>query len=678
MKRKYRFIAALLILCMAMTVFPERVLASETENTENQKIVTQEEESKTQQKEEEASQPDNPGEDSSEQVLPEQEENEDVSEEKEESDQEVTADPQEPEKNGAIKSQPQAAEQDKDSEAKPQETDEEKEKEAKEEAVSEADLDDPGRGRLSGEEIPAGFLGSGIQTRAAAKITHNKKFAGYTIKQGIDVSKWNGTIDWKKVKSDGIEFAFVRTSYRGTKTGKLAKDETAATNMKNAAAAGVKVGAYIFSQAITKAEAEQEAEYLLQTVKGYKITMPLVFDYEYYSGGRFSSTTKLSRREKTDICLAFCNKIKKAGYTPLVYANKSMLGSDLYASEIAAKYPVWLAHYTTSTNYTGDYDFWQYTSTGKVSGITGNSGNVDMNFWYIKPGTNPSFGTGSTSSSTEVSTPPATSTTPAKPSAPAAPKAPAVPKLTGKASSYDKVKLSWKKVSGASGYELYRYDSSKKKYVKIKTISSGSTVSYTDTGRSMGKTYKYKIRSYKKANGKTAYSGQSGAVSVKTASTMTGKTNGTNINVRSGPSTFKKRIKKLGINTGVTITGTSGSWYRVSVKVNGKKKTGYIKKTYITIIRMPELTATASSKSKIKLKWNKVSGASGYQIQRYQASKKKYVTVKTIKKGSTTSYTNSGLKKNTTYKYRIRSYKTVRGKKIYSYYCSAKSAKTKK
>lgn len=664
MKRKHRFIAALLILSMGMTVFPERVLASEPQKAENKAIVSEDGESTAEQPQIDDLEQNVSKENTEPQNQPESDGDEKIPEKGTESE------PQDTEKGGTSESKPQTVEKNEASDPKTQETEDDGSEEAQEESLSEADLDDPGRERLSGEKIPADFFGGDIQTRAAAsKITHNAKFSGYTIKQGIDVSKWNGTINWKNVKNAGIEFAFVRTSYRGTKTGALAKDETAVTNMKNAAAAGVKVGAYIFSQAITKAEAVQEAEYLLQTVKGYNITMPLVFDYEYYSGGRFSSSTKLSARAKTDICLAFCDRIKQAGYTPLVYANKSMFTSDLYASEITAKYPAWLAHYTTSTNYTGDYDFWQYTSTGTVSGI---SGNVDMNFWYIKPGTTPSFGTGDTSSTTQVSSSPSNTT------ASAAPAAPAVPKLTGKAASYDKVQLSWKKVSGATGYILYRYDSSKKQYIRIKTIGSSSTVSYTDTGRSMAKTYKYKIKSYKKANGKTAYSNASSAVSVKTASTMTGKTNGTNIAVRTGPSTLKKRLTKLGINTGVIITGTSGSWYRISITIKGKKKTGYIKKSYVTIIRMPELTASAASKSKITLKWNKISGASGYQIQRYDSAKKKYVTVKTIKKGSETSYTNSGLKANTTYKYRIRSYKTVRGKKIYSYYCSGKSAKTKK
>lgn len=683
MKRKQRFIAALLILNMGMTLFPERVLASEAENAVNQAAATEDGESTAMQPLTDDSVQNVSRENADEQDQSGSGEEEKSLENEAGADREAITEPQDSEKGEISESKPQAAGKEQIPGTRSQEADEEQAEDVPDEEnteeLSETDLDDPGRGRLSGREIPAGFLGNGIKTRAAASgITHNKKFSGYTIKQGIDVSKWNGTINWKNVKNAGIEFAFVRTSYRGTKTGALAKDPTAAANMSNAAAAGVKVGAYIFSQAITKAEAVQEAEYLLQTVKGYKITMPLVFDYEYYSGGRFSSSTKLSRRAKTDICLAFCDRIRQAGYTPLVYANKSMFSSDLYAAEITAKYPAWLAHYTTSTDYTGDYVFWQYTSTGRVSGI---SGNVDMNYWYIKPGTAPSYGTGNTSSSSQVSTPPADAATPATPTTPkepAEPKAPAVPKLTGKASSYDKIKLSWKKISGASGYVLYRYDSSKKKYNKIKTISSGSTVSYTDSGKSMGTTYKYRIKSYKKENGKTVYSSASGTVSVKTVSSMTGKTNGTNINVRSGPSTLKKSLTKLGINKSVTITGISGSWYRISIKIKGKKKTGYIKKTYVTIISKPTLSASASSKSKIKLKWNKISGASGYQVQRYNSSKKKYVTVKTISKGSTVSYTNSGLKKNTTYKYRIRAYKTVRGKKIYSSYSSVKSAKTKK
>lgn len=635
MKRRHKLVAVLLIICMAFSVFPETLLAKGTENGKTDESPVSEPE-----RNDAAEEMDKAAGFAAE---PSEMEEEPKAKEELEAEEELKAEEElEAEEEPEIKRKP------------------EEENALKDGSLTSEDMDDPGRGRLGGEEIPKEFFGDGRQMRSAStSVTHNSKYAGYDIRQGIDVSKWNGSINWSSVKKAGIEFAFVRTCYRGTSTGKMATDPTASANLKNAAAAGIKVGAYVFSQAITKDEAVEEAEYLLKTVKGYNITMPLVFDFEYYSGGRLSNK-KLSKRAQTDICLAFCEKIQSAGYTPVVYANKSMLSSDLYASEISAKALVWLAHYTSKTDYSGNYDFWQYTSSGKVSGI---SGNVDMNYWYIKPGSTVSYGTGNSVSQVQGSV---------------ALTAPVTPKLSGKASSYDKVKLSWNKISGASGYVLYRYDSSKKKTVRIKEISGDGTLSYTDTGRSMGKTYKYKIKSYKKSGGNTVYSTASSVVKVKTDSSMTGKTNGTGIAVRSGPGSSKKLLKKLGINTGVTITGTSGSWYRISLKVNGKKKTGYIKKTYITIIRKPALSVSASSKSKIKLTWDKISGASGYEIQRYNSSKKKYVTIKTIKKGATTSYTNSGLKKNTKYKYKIRSYKKVRGKKIYSYYCSAKSAKTKK
>lgn len=528
--------------------------------------------------------------------------------------------------------------------------------------------DDPGKGRLRGN-APAEFYDKDRKMRALATgIQHNSKFAGYKIVEGIDVSKYNQTINWTAVKKSGIDFAFVRTSYRGYgKAGTLADDPYAAVNMKNAAAAGVRVGAYIFSQAITVKEAQEEADYLLNSVKGYKITMPLVFDFEYFKGGRLENAG-LTRRKKTDICLAFCERVKAAGYTPLVYANKSMLTNDLYASEISSKYPVWLAHYTSSSDYKGDYSFWQYTEYGTVSGI---SGNVDKNFWYVKPGGSMSFDAPDTA---ETVTPP-TVTLPEE--TPPAVKAPSAATLSGKAASYDQVKLTWKKVPGVTGYSVYRYDSLSKSYKKIKTISGAAATSYTDTGRTMGTTYKYRIKTYKNAEGSTVYSKYSNTVSVKTNSTMTGKINGTGVAVRKGPSILKGKIKTLSINTGVTITGTSGSWYRISLKTGGKEKTGYIKKTYVTIIRKPALSVSSASSGRVKLTWGKVSGANGYEIERYDPSKKSYVKIKTIKNGSTVSYTNSGLKKNTTYRYRMRSYKTVRGKKIYSYYCEVKSIKTK-
>lgn len=512
------------------------------------------------------------------------------------------------------------------------------------EAPSSLEDEDPGKGRLNGD-TPEEFYDGKMQTRAVSNVIHDSRFADYNKIQGIDVSKYNGDINWKKVKAAGIEFAFVRVGFRGYVSGGLGSDDSAATNMKNAAAAGVKVGAYIYSQAITVKEAEKEAEFILEKVKGYDITMPLVFDFEYYKGGRLQNAN-LSQRKQTDICLAFCKKIEAAGYTPLVYANKSMLTTGLYAEEISSKYPIWLAHYTNQTDYAGEYTYWQYTEKGNVDGITGNNGNVDMNYWYVKPESNTNK--------------------------------PAVPVVTGEAASFDSVKLTWKKVEKATGYRVFRYNPDTKKYERIKILTSGNTLSYTDTDRDADTTYRYKVRAYTKVDGKNVYGDKTSVIYVTTLNPVIGKITGTDVNVRTGPATTYARLTKVNTNDSVTILGSRGDWYKVSLKIGTTTKIGYITKQYVAIIDTPVLKGSAISTSTLKLSWAKVPDVNGYQIQRYNATKKSYVTIKTITKGTTVSYTNTGLSAGTTYKYRMRAYRIVNGNKIYSEYSAVKNVKTKK
>lgn len=244
--------------------------------------------------------------------------------------------------------------------------------------------EDPGAGRLQGY-VPDEFYGPAAFGLRSTEVQHASKFDGYTIEKGIDVSKWNTINDWTKVKQAGIQFAFVRVAYRAYGSGTLATDGKEAANIKNATAAGIPVGVYIFSQAITVKEAEEEADFVLKQIAGSAVTMPVVLDFEYASDangvtGRLYEA-KLSKSAATNICMAFCKRVAAAGYTPMVYANKDMLTNGLNASTISASYPIWLAHYTTATDYAGDYDYWQYSEKGSVSGITGN---VDMNFRYIK------------------------------------------------------------------------------------------------------------------------------------------------------------------------------------------------------------------------------------------------------------------------------------------------------
>ncbi len=204
-----------------------------------------------------------------------------------------------------------------------------------------------------------------------------------TLHKGIDVSSWQESINWTKVKAAGVEFAILRCAYRGVSSGKLVQDGYFTSYIKGAKAAGIKVGVYIFSQATTVAEALEEADFMLNLVKNYDIDLPLVFDLEHYPGGRFSNA-KVSKRTVTDMCNAFCERVEAAGYESMVYFNPSNLTSDVYPNEIGR---LWLAHYTTKTSYTArNYEYWQCSSDGSVNGI---SGAVDLDFWFEPNNGNP-------------------------------------------------------------------------------------------------------------------------------------------------------------------------------------------------------------------------------------------------------------------------------------------------
>ncbi len=192
---------------------------------------------------------------------------------------------------------------------------------------------------------------------------------------GIDVSKWNGSIDWNAVKNSGVNYVIIRCGYRGSSQGALIEDPKFQANIKGATAAGLKVGVYFFTQAVDEREAVEEASMVLGLIKNYKISYPVFLDVES-SGGRADS---ISKEMRTAVCKAFCETIRKEGYTAGIYANKTWLEKRMDAGSLSA-YKIWLAQYAESPTYTGRYDLWQYRSTGKVSGI---SGNVDMNLSYL-------------------------------------------------------------------------------------------------------------------------------------------------------------------------------------------------------------------------------------------------------------------------------------------------------
>lgn len=205
---------------------------------------------------------------------------------------------------------------------------------------------------------------------------------GETIYKGIDVSVWQGTIDWESVAASGVEFVIIRAAFRGyAEAGNLASDSRFIQNVEGAKAAGLKVGAYIFSQAITVEEGREEAQYLMNMVRGYDMDLPLVLDYEYAGSGTGRLyDANLSKEEATAICNAFRDEVEKYGYESMVYANKWMLNEQLNADELGR---VWLAEWRTSATYTGSYEFWQCSDSGVIPGI---NGLVDLDFWFEPTG----------------------------------------------------------------------------------------------------------------------------------------------------------------------------------------------------------------------------------------------------------------------------------------------------
>ena len=210
-----------------------------------------------------------------------------------------------------------------------------------------------------------------------------KKDGKVISRKGIDVSKYQGEIDWDKVKADGVEFAIIRIAYRGYGSGEIVTDEQAVANIKNATKAGVKVGVYFFSQAINEKEAEEEAEYVIDIIEKYKVEYPIVFDMEEINGDT-ARTDKLTKEEKTDIAIAFCEKVKEEKYTPMVYANIKWF-AGYYDMKRLEAYDKQFAYYDDTLYFPYKIKMWQYTDSGKIDGI---EGNVDLNIYVEQRGMN--------------------------------------------------------------------------------------------------------------------------------------------------------------------------------------------------------------------------------------------------------------------------------------------------
>lgn len=574
--------------------------------------------------------------------------------------------------------------------------------------------------------------------------THQDRFVSSGIQQGIDVSYHNGTLDWSTIKAAGVDFAILRAAYRGYGTeGTLVRDAKFAEYMQGAMSQGIPVGAYIYSQAITTAEAVQEANYILNIVRGYSLDLPIVFDYEFagVKSGRLDSawsSGKLNKSKMTDIALAFCDTIKNAGYDAMVYANKTFLSKNLDHEVIEnAGYEIWLAHYTTNTNYTGDYKIWQYTSSGKIPGIANKV--FDCNFMYsgtismslkisnipnqiyqgydVAPsvtvtngGTVLTEGTDYTvtyQNNSGIGTATVnvfgagiydgyinlTKTFNIVPDT--------VKNMQISKAGTNTVDLSWSPVSGADGYTVQILKNGK-------WVSVGNFVgtSAQISGLLPGSVNYVHVAAYASSNGKTYIGNFNTAVKIETTVgainprvsayannfiTLTWDkqtaANGYEVfkyNASSKKYVLYKNITNPNTNT-CKVTGlASNSKYNFKVRayqIDDSEKTyapfGAVVSQYTSIAKSNLNSAKSTSKKKIKASWSKVGGASGYQVMwsTYKNFSKNYKTKSVKSKYSSKTVTTAQSK--SVYYVRVRAYKTISGKKVYSQWSNTKKVKTK-
>ena len=198
----------------------------------------------------------------------------------------------------------------------------------------------------------------------------------YDTRLGVDVSFYQGDIDWEAVAADGVEFAMIRCGYRGSESGTIVVDEQFENNIEGALAAGLDVGVYFFSQSTGAIEAAEEANFVLDLISGYDITMPVAFDWEPLEGSRAED---IDRSELTASAVVFCEMVKDAGYTPCVYLYR-YTGYYEYMMERLADYELWVGALGSWPDFYYRHMLWQFSMTGRVEGI---DADVDLDYQFI-------------------------------------------------------------------------------------------------------------------------------------------------------------------------------------------------------------------------------------------------------------------------------------------------------
>lgn len=517
----------------------------------------------------------------------------------------------------------------------------------------EGTTEETGEAAFKEQTAPNAIIVDPQSSSAIQAYYHDSRFSGYDVLNGIDVSQWNGNINWTQVKNAGYSFVFIRVSGRGASAGSLYTDDRYKANLEGAIAAGLDVGVYTYTQSITVAEAQQEARFVIDLIKGYNINLPVIFDYEFYSGGRLQNA-KLSKAAATAICNAFCATIENSGYTAMMYSYKSLLNNNLNPDDITKYYPLWLAIYNNTANYSGDYNYWQYSDAGQVPGI---NHATDLNYAYMKA--------------------------PDK-----------VETLTLTPQSDSAISLKWSKVVGCYGYQIFRLDNDTNTYKQVALVRGAASLTYTDNNLLEGTAYTYAVRAIHYLHSGSYYGAFSNRITTATMGNLQSPGKVKNLHVASsgsnqvklmwdmqkGVSAYRVYVKTSPTTTWKVLGDTSNNYsnfyihsklpngvsyqYCVrSYKMSGGKVTNaypYSDKIYAGTgpAKVSSLKLTSYTDSSISLSWNAVSGANGYKLYYYNYNTNQYDLIKNVGSG-TRSYTVPGLLACKGYKFMIQAYKTV-------------------
>ena len=477
------------------------------------------------------------------------------------------------------------------------------------------------------------------------------------LEKGIDVSKWNGTVDWNKVKADGIDYVIIRAGF-GTST----VDPQFKSHIEGASNAGLKIGIYWFSYATSVEKAKAEAEKCLNTIDPYKdkISYPVFYDFEYASVDYANKNgVTITKDLSSNMAEAFLSAIKNAGYINGIYTNKDF-GDKYFYEDMLYANNLWIAQYSSKCTYSRPYMMWQYTDKGTINGIgtSSNPAYFDMNYTYLKPTNNsiteskidlssasisdissqtytgnaiePSVTitlndntlklnedyTVTYTNNTSVGTAQitiegignytGTKTTTFKIN----PKTISNVSLVSKTTN--SITFSWDEHDDITGYEVYKYDESSNSYILLETISNNSITTYTDSNLDCASTFNYKVRAYKTVNGDNYY-------------------------------------------------GDYSNIFTESTKVNK-----------VTNLKLDVRNATS-----LTISWDKVDKADGYRIYRLDTNTDTYKVVDTVYGNSSTSYTHTDRTSATNYYYKVKAFKDLNGKTRYSDYSSALKVTTR-